>query len=438
MTQFIDRRLNPKGRSLGNRSRFIRRARAAIKKAVDDSVRSRNIVDVDQGEHVAIPASDIHEPSFHNADQGGHRDHVLPGNKTYRAGDRIDKPPQGGGAGGREGAPDGEAEDEFLFALSRDEFLDLFFEDLALPDLVKRSLKSTDIMRPRRAGLSVTGAPANLSVMRTMRNAIGRRVGLRRPANREVEDLRGHIASLEAAPHKDTHDSDELAKLRARLDHLVARQKRVPFLDPVDVRYRHFEMKPEPTANAVMFCLMDVSASMGQREKDLAKRFFVLLHLFLKRRYEKVDLVFIRHTHQASEVDEQTFFYSTESGGTVVSSALVEMQRVISERYPAGDWNIYAAQASDGENYSGDSAHCAELLNGEIMNLCQYFAYVEIIGEAEAKILTNPASGTELWRAYLGVSGKWPNFALKRIAHRSEIYPVFRELFSTAPETSDA
>ena len=134
---------------------------------------------------------------------------------------------------------------------------------------------------------------------------------------------------------------------------LQRRRKVIAYIDPVDIRFNRFEPQPLPNANAVMFCLMDVSGSMGEREKDLAKRFFVLLHLFLKRRYERTDIVFIRHTHEAQEVDEETFFYSTQSGGTVVSTALEEMRRIIEERYPSREWNIYAAQASDGDNFAG-------------------------------------------------------------------------------------
>ncbi|MSU91455.1 DUF444 family protein [Rhodobacteraceae bacterium 2CG4] len=439
MTQFIDRRLNPKDRSLGNRRRFIRRVRGAVKKAVDDAVRSRGVADIDRGESVAIPAGDITEPTFHHAPSGGHRERVLPGNKDFRAGDRIDKPPSGSGGGaGRQGAPDGDAEDNFLFALSRDEFLDLFFEDLELPDLVKRSLKKIETTRPRRAGISVTGAPANLSVERTMRNAIGRRIAMRRPGRRKLDALQREIEALEAAPGpEDEAGRDLLERLRTRLEALRLRQRRVPFLDPLDVRYTHFEMQPEPRANAVMFCLMDVSASMGEREKDLAKRFFALLHLFLMRRYDKVELVFIRHTHEAREVDEETFFYSRESGGTVVSTALTEMKRIIDARYAPSDWNIYAAQASDGDNYSGDSARCLAILNGGLMKLCQYFAYVEILRENEGEILNDRSNGTELWRAYLHAAEDWPNFALKRIARRGDIYPVFRELFAAGTEGAD-
>ena len=156
-----------------------------------------------------------------------------------------------------------------------------------------------------------------------------------------------------------------------------------------------------PNANAVMFCLMDVSGSMGEREKDLAKRFFVLLHLFLKRRYDRTEIVFIRHTHEAQEVDEETFFYSTQSGGTVVSTALEEMRRIIEERYPSRDWNIYAAQASDGDNIATRFRSAASRSStASIMRLCQYFAYVEIIDERESQIFGATDNGTSLWRAY--------------------------------------
>jgi uncharacterized sporulation protein YeaH/YhbH (DUF444 family) len=249
-----------------------------------------------------------------------------------------------------------------------------------------------------------------------------------------VRETQARIFELEALHEPDAERRAELAALRAALAELLRRQKVIPYLDPLDVRYNFFEPQPEPNARAVMFCLMDVSASMGEREKDLAKRFFVLLHLFLTRRYERVDLVFIRHTHQASEVDEETFFHSRESGGTVVSTALAEMRKVIAERYSPSDWNIYAAQASDGDNYGGDSPGCAATLNGELMKLCQYFAYVEIIGEEEAQFLKSDGSGTELWIAYRAVAQRWPTFAMKRIARGADIYPVFRELFARKAE----
>jgi uncharacterized sporulation protein YeaH/YhbH (DUF444 family) len=185
-----------------------------------------------------------------------------------------------------------------------------------------------------------------------------------------------------------------------------------------------------------MFCLMDVSGSMGEREKDLAKRFYMLLHLFLKRRYKKVDVVFIRHTHDAQEVDEQEFFYSRQSGGTIVSTALDKMLEIQKERYATADWNIYAAQASDGYTQSGDARHCVELLNGAIMPLCQYYAYIEILDEREMEVFASEDSGAELWRAYRTVAELWPNFATKRISRPADIFPVFHELFKKAEATA--
>lgn len=430
MAYFVDRRLNPKDKSLGNRRRFLKRVRNQVKKAVDESVRKRSVADVDRGESVSVPTDGIAEPSFRHGREGGHREQVFTGNKTFRAGDRIEKPASGGGGGGRRGSPQGEGEDDFLFVLSREEFLDLFFDDLELPDLVKQSLKEITRTRPRRAGFSATGSPANINVTRTMRNAFGRRLGLKRPKDEDARVLLHKIFLLELISSPTREQREELIALRTERDEMLRRRKMIPYIDPLDVRYNYFEQQPEPNANAVMFCLMDVSASMGEREKDLAKRFFVLLHLFLSRRYEKTDLVFIRHTHDASEVDEETFFYSRQTGGTVVSSALAKMKEVVAERYPPSEWNIYAAQASDGENSGGDSPRCAQILSQELMRICQYFAYIEIVDEEEARLINSEASGMELWQAYRQVADIWPNFAMKRVATASDIYPVFRELFA--------
>ena len=168
-----------------------------------------------------------------------------------------------------------------------------------------------------------------------------------------------------------------------------------------------------------MFCLMDVSGSMDENRKNIAKRFFMLLYLFLTKSYERIELVFIRHHTVAKEVAEADFFSSRESGGTVVSSALVLMRDIIRERYPAANWNIYAAQASDGDNWESDSPRCRELLVQDILPLTQFFAYVEI--EAE-----QPQS---LWREYTQVKTASRRFAMQRILTLEDIYPVFRELF---------
>lgn len=437
MPNFIDRRLNPKDKSLGNRQRFLQRAREELKRIVNEQVKTGKIANLDADHLVPLPVTGTAEPSFQNASGSGRREHVLPGNREFVTGDRILK--RGGGAGdsgGTGAGNDGEADDDFQFVLSREEVLDLFFDDLELPDMVKLDLKRVVSFKSRRAGYAVTGAPTNINVGRTMRNSYGRRLALRRPKQGDLDALEAEIAVLEAMPKPDAATLQRLAALRHDLAALVRRRKVVAYVDPVDIRFNRFEPQPVPNANAVMFCLMDVSSSMGEREKDLAKRFFVLLHVFLKRRYERIDLVFIRHTHEAQEVDEETFFYSTQSGGTVVSTALREMHRIIQDRYPSRSWNIYAAQASDGDNAPADSEQCVALLEEELMRLCQYYAYVEIIDERESDIFRSPDHGTALWRAYRLVGQNWPNFQMTRIAKPGDIYPVFRKLFAKHPAST--
>jgi len=427
MPIFIDRRLNPKDKSLGNRQRFLRRARDDLKRSIRDGIRSGKIANADSEQTVSIPKKGTDEPRFKEARNSGRREHILPGNKHFAPGDRLPKP--SGGNVGASGPSMNDSEDDFRFVLSREEVLDLFFEDLELPDMVKLNLKEILAFRPRRAGFAAAGSPTNINVGRTMRNSYGRRIALKRPTREEIEAIRREIAELAAGPLGPAV-RQRIAALQAELERLERKRRLIAYVDPVDIRFNRFEAQPVPNASAVMFCLMDVSGSMGEREKDLAKRFFVLLHLFLKRRYDRTEIVFIRHTHEAQEVDEETFFYSTQSGGTVVSTALEKMHRIISERYPSSEWNIYAAQASDGDNVVADSQRCIALLDQKIMRLCQYYAYVEIIDERERHIFGTTENGTSLWQAYNVVNDNWPNFQMTRIAEAADIYPVFRQLFT--------
>ena len=208
----VDRRPNPKGKSLSNRQRFLSRARAEVKSAVQDALRKRKVADVDHGEKVAIPTRGITEPAFHHSRRTGRTEHVVPGNKEYIRGDEIPRPTGGEGRGGSQGSPDGSGEDAFEFTLSKEEFLDMFFEDLELPDLVKKSLKETFAVDLQRAGYTVTGSPANLSIRRTMRNSMARRISLKRPKQWELEALREAGARVRPAraPQQDhpLHRSD--------------------------------------------------------------------------------------------------------------------------------------------------------------------------------------------------------------------------------------
>ena len=419
----VDRRLNPKSKSLGNRQRFMRRAKADIRDAVREAVKKRKISEVEGSEQVTIRSKSVREPSFGLSRNTGVHDYVLPGNKEYTEGDVIPKPKQGGGGRGNQGSADGEGQDDFVFTLSKDEFLDLFFEDLKLPNLIKTKLKSQLSPTPIRAGYSTDGSPARLNRIRTMRNSLARRIALRRPSEEEIAEIETELAAAEAETPPNAERIDELRRKLGRTRHM---RRTVGFIDPLDLHYNRFERRPKPATQAVMFCLMDTSASMTESLKDLAKRFFMLLHLFLSRHYREVEVVFIRHTTVASEVDEETFFKGQESGGTVVSTALEEMLRIVKDRYPLEDWNIYAAQASDGHNYDDDMQRTLELLDGEIVPLCQYFAYIEV---AER---TPMGFGGEsvVWNGYEEVEPRHKHFAMRRVSSPGDIFPVFHELFS--------
>ncbi|WP_428393040.1 YeaH/YhbH family protein [Lichenicoccus sp.] len=429
----IDRRPNPHGKNIENRQRVLARARDAVQRAARDAVASGKLREVAQGSAVSIPSDALHEPSLHRVFTGGSRDIVLSGNKVYSRGDRIQRPPSSGSAGGGAGeaGEEGGGEDSFRFVLTRDEFLDLFFDDLALPDLVKREITTTESMSSSRAGLSNDGAPSQLDLSRTMRYSMARRIGLRRPKPDAVRELEARIAELEAGTDLTLALHDELAALRHDLATALRRLNRVPWIDPVDLRYRRYTQTPKPSTRAVMFCIMDVSGSMTERMKDLAKQFFLLLHVFLERRYKRVDLVFIRHAEAAEEVDEDTFFNDPRTGGTIVSSALHEMIRVQQDRYASSGWNIYVAQASDGDNSASDTPKSCALLQTRILPAVQYYAYIEIVGSGA--IIRGE---TDLWRGYKQVAETMERLVMRQVAEKRDIFPVFRELFARRAEAS--
>jgi uncharacterized sporulation protein YeaH/YhbH (DUF444 family) len=418
----VDRRLNPKGKSLSNRRRFIRRAKQELTEAVRKATGERSVSDTGSDSQVWVKADRLKEPQIRHSGELGSRDHVLPGNKHYEEGDRLKRPEKQGGGGGSEGSEDGDGEDAFQFALSQDEFLDIFFDDLELPDMLRKQMKSSDSFTQVRAGHAISGSVSNLNLKRTMRNSLARRIALNRPTPADIEESEAELAAL-----ADLLDDESVARrgaLTARLELLQRRSKRIPFIDPVDVRYNRFELVPQPVTSAVMFCLMDVSGSMTEHMKDLAKRFYKLLYLFLQRRYKNVEIVFIRHTHQAREVDEETFFMSTETGGTVVSTAFEEMMRVVGARFPRDQWNIYAAQASDGDNASNDNARAAAMLKRFVLPACQYFAYLEVKDEGGREVTT------DLWRTYEQMNKAGSSIAMRKVSERGQIYPVFRALFA--------
>lgn len=414
MSRLIDRRQWSKNKSTVNRQRFLRRYKTQIKKAIAEQINRRSVTDLDSGESISIPSRDIREPTFRSG-EGGHRERIYPGNKEFVPGDRIKRPLSGEGKGqGRRASDQGEGQDEFRFDISKGEYLDLLFEDLELPRLTTTQNKKTERFKTVRAGYKTDGVPANLSIVRSLRGALARRIALTGESRRELRELNEKLDNDE-----DSLTEQESDAIKAEIELLRARINKIPFIDTFDLRFNSFIRQPMPATQAVMFCLMDVSGSMDQATKDMAKRFFLLLYLFLSKTYKHVQVVFIRHHTQAKEVDEKEFFYSQETGGTVVSSALKLMDDIIRARYSPSLWNIYAAQASDGDNWGDDSPICQNLLRKDILPVVKYFSYIEI----------TKRNHQSLWEHYAELAGANKNFAMQQIEEPEDIYPVFRELF---------
>lgn len=416
MSYLIDRRLQGKNKSAINRERFLQRHKGQIKDAVTRAIKGRSITNIESGEKISIPVKDTNEPSFGHTG-GGVWEKVLPGNSEYLKGDRVQRPKSGGGSGrGKAGNSEENGQDDFAFELTREEFMNYFFEDLELPNMVKTQLTSTSEYRNQRAGYNTSGTNSNIHVLRSLRGALGRRIAVGNGSRRRLTEAEAELAALLlTSSESDSH----VVRLKAEIHSLRTRINAIPFIDPFDLRYSNRIKVPKPSSQAVMFCILDVSGSMDESKKETAKRFFILLYLFLTRAYDKIEVVFIRHHTSASEVDEHEFFHSRESGGTVVSSALHLLMKVMHERYPSSEWNSYVAQASDGDNWDNDSVLCRQLMINSVMQAVQYYAYVEIT-EGEPQ---------NLWQEYTQVLDHHPHFAMQKIESPADIYPVFRELF---------
>ena len=256
------------------------------------------------------------------------------------------------------------------FVLTREEFLDLFLDDLELPDLAKRRLAEAEHEATRRAGYSVSGCP------RTSRSSV--RCGW---PWRAGWPCAGRDPETIAAAGGRTRRCDDAAPRGTHGEYRGARGEApaFPYIDSVDIRYRRFESEPKPVAQAVMFCLMDVSGSMSEHMKDLAKRFYMLLYIFLTRRYSHVEIVFIRHTDRAEEVDEETFFRSPATGGTMVSSALEAMRADHRRRAIARQTGTSTRRRRRTETTrTTDGETTGRLLKDAILPARQYFAYLEV------------------------------------------------------------
>jgi len=372
----IDKR-RQKDRTARDRRRFIDRVKKKLKGQVDKIASQRDIKDVQKDKTtVRIPKGDISEPDISYDPSSSQGPVIVSGNDSYSRGDQIEKPSQGQGQSSKAGN-DGDGEDDFVFTLTKEEFTDILFSDMALPDFIKEAIAKGIDFKWKKAGVIKEGMPCRLNIRKTMENAFARR--------------------------------------------LASKSKKAPYLDDIDLRYDHKVKEPKPVRHAVMFMALDVSGSMTEKLKDLAKRFFLLLYIFLERSYDSVDLRFIRFTHDAREVSEEEFFYARDTGGTVCSTALNLISDIIDKEYDLGETNVYIAQASDGEDWDPDQFE--ECLREKILPIVQYYAYVEV-REWHYK-----SSHTIADLLQESIFDEYPNAKASVVMKRDEIYPALHDLF---------
>ena len=410
----IDRRKNGNGKSTANRQKFLKRIEGQIKKNMSKILESESIVDQSKNGSIKVPIRGLKEPSFKTNQKSGNKEYVRPGNDRYQQGDKIEKPPQGEGEQGKKGSDsDQTSEDDFVVQISREEFLDYFFDDLELPNLLQKEFQKIEDQRMSRAGFIRYGNPSRLNIKRSFHEALSRQMGIQGVLKKKIKKIESEVTLLDS---KEKQKKQELLEEIQKLKRQIAS---VAFMDEIDLRYQNFEPEIVPINSAVMFCVMDVSASMGEHEKDLSKRFFMLLYLFLNKQYKNLEIVFIRHHTEAREVEEEEFFNSRESGGTKVLPALQLMNQIIDERYDANTWNIYGCQASDGDVWSMRDAEDSQgFLQTNILPKVQYMAYLEI----------NPRErDSDLWGAYKQLEKE--SFALRKLYDKKDIWPIFEGLF---------
>ena len=415
MGHIVDRRRNWKGKSTGNRRKFIKRVEGQIKKALPDVISDGSIEDMATGKgKVKVPIKGITEPKFKYNGETGKKEYIVPGNDRFQQGDKVPRPrSQGGGGEGRKGSKDGEGQDEFTVEISREEFLKYFFEDLELPDLLKNELEEIVEEKIKRTGYTKYSTPSRLNVTTSVKNSLARKIGIKSIFEKKIKELKEELENCT--------DKVRIKEIEKEIKSNEVKKNAIPFLDDVDLRHNNFELYEEPSTRAVMFCIMDVSMSMGPQEKTMAKKFFTLLYMFLHKKYETIKLVFIRHHSEAKEVSEEEFFNSKETGGTVVAEAMDLTAKIIRDRYLGTNWNIYVTQVSDGDAWGQpDCEKTYDIIQKHIINHIRYFAYIETSRYAQL---------SQLYTMYTELDKEHSNFSMQRVFQESQIWSVFQKLF---------
>lgn len=402
MGNIIDQRGQPGNVGSENRKKFLRRYKAGIRSGVKDIVDGQSIKDISKARKVKVRSDGTDEPVYDYDRETGRSKQVNTGNKSYRRGDSIDKP-RGGQQGGR-GTQGDDTEEEFSFELTKQEFIDAVFHDMGLPDFIKKGITGESKTKHEIHGVATEGTPGKINAKKTMESSLARRIALKRTIKRKIKEAK-------------TDEEREYWE-----------NKKVPFIEDKDLRYNRFEERKYPVRKAVMVMLMDVSASMRRKDKDMAKRFFLLLYLFLDQYYDEVDMRFITYTEKALEVSEEEFFYSKRTGGTSVAAGLEATINVLNE-YDESTTNMYLAHVSDGDLGGNEVAECYDLLVEDLMPKLQYAAYL-LTMDAEVFDYYQKSGVQTVVGIYGAVKERFNKIGYAVAEEPSDVFEALRGLFN--------
>ena len=357
-----------------DQQRHKEKIREAIKKNLGEIVSEESIILSDGKKVLKVPIRSLDEYRFRF--DPGRQNHAGQGDGDSQVGDVVAaEPRQGRGRRGEAGEEPGY--DYYEADVTIDELATLIFEDLGLPFLEEKKLAEMEIEAVRFTDVRKVGPMANLDKKRTILENMKRNAAKGDP---KFKDLKNE-----------------------------------------DLRFKVWEPTIRYQSNAVVLAMMDISGSMGDFEKYIARSFYFWMVRFLRTKYNNVHIVFISHHTEAREVTEEEFFTHGESGGTQVSSAYELALQIIQERFNPDDWNIYPFHFSDGDNLPWDNERCVNLVY-KLMEQCNIFGY----GEIREGHYRSPST---LMSSFAKIQD--PKFIAVTISDKTEVYPALRRFFAT-------
>ncbi|MDD5793500.1 MAG: sporulation protein YhbH [Clostridiales bacterium] len=325
-------------RSIEDRRRHRQLVEKTIKENLGDILSEESIIGESKNRKFKIPIRGIKEYQFV---YGKNNNGIVSGTGEEKRGQKIGEDETNSGVGGNKGAGNNEGEDVYETEITLDELLDYITEDLNLPNLDRK--KYSEILTEssnKKKGYQRYGINPRLAKKKTVVTKLARKQGKKR------------------------------ALKEAGLDDKI---DRFPFREE-DLRYYRVKSKPKRESNAVMIFIMDVSGSMDNSKKYLARSLFFIMSKFLRKKYNNIAFEFVSHTTMAKRVNEYEFFHKAESGGTYISSGLDMALDIIEKNYPKEVWNLYTIYASDGDNWTEDNEKAMESVKKlcEINNMVGY------------------------------------------------------------------